>query len=262
LSTATCAYVEQLMRTSGPATNDVRRRLRTRVLSVTIRCESAVTGNSQLAVSSPVLVVDDEPDFRSFVVTLLERMALPAVEASTGAEAVAVARRERPVLVVADVRLPDISGLELCRELHELLGAELPVILVSGEKVDDLDRSAGLLLGADDYLVKPFQPSHFTGRVRRLVAGSRNGKGQRAPARTPSDRGVTPREREVLVLLAEGLSRSEIAERLVISPRTVGSHIQHMLTKFDVHSQAQMVAAAYREGLIEWPSRPVASASR
>jgi DNA-binding CsgD family transcriptional regulator len=56
------------------------------------------------------------------------------------------------------------------------------------------------------------------------------------------------------MLLAKGLNRSEIAERLVISPRTVGSHIQHMLTKFDVHSQAQMVAAAYRECLIEWPS--------
>ena len=64
------------------------------------------------------------------------------------------------------------------------------------------------------------------------------------------------------MLLAEGLSRSEVAERLVISPRTVGSHIQHLLTKFDVHSQAQMVAAAYREGLIEWPSPPVAAASR
>jgi DNA-binding NarL/FixJ family response regulator len=231
--------------------------LRAPVPSVTIRAEVAVTRNSELAVSSPVLVVDDEPDFRSFVATLLERMSLRVVEASTGAEAVAVARRERPALVVADVRLPDINGLELCRELHALLGAELPVILVSGEKVDDLDRSAGLLLGADDYLVKPFQPSHFTGRVRRLVSGSRNGKGHRAPARGPGDRRVTPREREVLVLLAEGLNRSEIAERLVISPRTVGSHIQHMLTKFDVHSQAQMVAAAYREGLIEWPSAPL-----
>jgi DNA-binding NarL/FixJ family response regulator len=218
--------------------------------------ESAVTSEPKLAVSSPVLVVDDEPDFRSFVATLLERMSLPVVEVSTGAEAVAVARRERPALVVADVRLPDISGLELCRELHELLGAELPVILVSGEKVDDLDRSAGLLLGADDYFVKPFQPSHFTGRVRRLVSGSRNGKGHTAPARGPGDRGVTPREREVLALLAAGLNRSEIAERLVISPRTVGSHIQHLLRKFDVHSQAQMVAAAYRDGLIEWSSAP------
>jgi DNA-binding NarL/FixJ family response regulator len=203
-----------------------------------------------------VLVVDDEPDFRSFVATLLEQMSLPVVEASTGAEAVEAARRARPALVVVDVRLPDTSGYEVCRQLHEVMGADLPVILVSGEKVDDLDRSAGLLLGADDYLVKPFEPSHFTARVRRLVSGSRNGNGHRAPARGPGGRGVTPREREVLALLAEGHSRSEIAERLVISPRTVGSHIQSLLTKFNVHSQTQMVAAAYRDGHIESSSAP------
>jgi DNA-binding NarL/FixJ family response regulator len=203
-----------------------------------------------------VLVVDDEPGFRRLIATLLEQMSLPVVEASTGAEAVEAARRARPALVVVDVRLPDTSGYEICRQLHEMMGAELPVILVSGEKVDDLDRSAGLLLGADDYLIKPFEPSHFTARVRRLVSGARNGSGPKAPAKGPGDRGVTPREREVLALLAAGLNRSEIAERLVISPRTVGSHIQHLLRKFDVHSQAQMVAAAYRDGLIESSSAP------
>lgn len=198
-----------------------------------------------------MLVVDDEPGFRRLIATLLERMSLPVVEASSGAEAFEAARRTRPVLVVVDVRLSDVSGFEVCRQLHEELGVELPIILVSGEKVDDLDRSAGLLLGADDYLVKPLDPSHFTGRVRRLVAGVRNGKGAQAASAGADDRGVTPRERQVLELLTEGLSRAEIAERLVISPRTVGSHIQHLLRKFDVHSQAQMVAAAYREGVIE-----------
>lgn len=215
-----------------------------------------MTSEFDLAVSSPVLVVDDEPDFRRFVATLLERVSLPVIEASTGAEAVEAARRTPPALVVVDVRLPDTSGYEVCRQLHDMLGAELPVILVSGEKVDDLDRSAGLLLGADDYLVKPFEPSHFTGRVRRLVSRRQNGRSPRGAAKGSGDHGVTPREREVLELLAEGLSRSEIADRLVISPRTVGSHIQHLLRKLGVHSQAQMVAAAYREGLIEWSSAP------
>ena len=189
MSTATCAYVEQLMRTSGPATNDVRRRLRTRVLSVTIRCESG--GDGELSTGCLVSSVGSRrrADFRSFVVTLLERMSLPAVEASTGAEAVAVARRERPALVVADVDSLDISGLELCRELHELLGADLPVILVSGEKVDDLDRSAGLLLGADDYSSSPSsRATSRTGAAARLR--SRNGRctgpGQ-GPGRSRSD---------------------------------------------------------------------------
>ena len=207
-----------------------------------------------MRVSSPVLVVDDEPGFRRFVSTLLERVPLPIVEASSGTEALEAAGDTRPSLVVVDVRLPDMSGLEVCRELHEKLGDDLPVILVSGEKMDSLDRSAGLLLGADDYFVKPVEPSHFMGRVRRLVRPARR-NGSAAHVNGGSH-AVTPRQREVLALLAEGKSRSEIAEKLVISPRTVGSHIQHLLTKFGVHSQAQMVAAAYREGLIDWPSEP------
>jgi DNA-binding response OmpR family regulator len=133
---------------------------------------TAVTSEVPPAVSSPVLVVDDEPGFRRFVATLLERVPLPVIEASSGAEASEVARSVRPRLVVVDVRLPDVSGLEVCRELRERLGVDLPVILVSGEKVDDLDRSAGLLLGADDYFVKPIEPTHFIGRVRRLVSSS------------------------------------------------------------------------------------------
>jgi DNA-binding NarL/FixJ family response regulator len=210
----------------------------------------AVAREEALAVSSPVLVVDDEPGFRQFVSTLLERVPLPTVEASSGAEALEAAGDARPSLVVLDVRLPDMSGLEVCRELHEKLGEDLPVILVSGEKMDSLDRSAGLLLGADDYFVKPVEPSHFIGRVRRLVGKVRRSRLAAHP-NGASGRGVTPREQEVLVLLAQGDSRAEIASQLVISPRTVGSHIQNLLTKFGVHSQAQMVAAAYREGLIE-----------
>jgi DNA-binding NarL/FixJ family response regulator len=229
------------------------RRLRRPVAEITIPGEAAVTSEVQPAVSSPVLVVDDEPGFRRFIATLLERVPLPVIEASSGAEASEAARRVRPLLVVVDVRLPDVSGLEVCRELRELLGVELPVILVSGEKVDDLDRSAGLLLGADDYFIKPIEPMHFIGRVRRLVASAPK-NGHASAANGDSTLGVTPREQEVLELVAAGLGRAEIASRLVISPRTVGSHIQHLLTKLDVHSQAQMLAAAYREGLIEPPA--------
>jgi DNA-binding NarL/FixJ family response regulator len=220
----------------------------------------AVAREEDLAVSSPVLVVDDEPGFRQFVSTLLERIPLPTVEASSGAEALEAADEAQPSLVVLDVRLPDMSGLEVCRELHGKLGEDLPVILVSGEKMDSLDRSAGLLLGADDYFVKPVEPGHFIGRVRRLVRPARR-NGSSVHANGGSH--VTPRQREVLALLAEGRSRAQIAEKLVISPRTVGSHIQHLLSKYGVHSQAQMVAAAYRDGLIEWSpaSEPRSSAA-
>ena len=179
-------------------------------------------------------------------------MSLPVVLATTGGEALAAARERRPALVVLDVGLPDVSGFEVCRELRDQLGDALPIILVSGVKTDDHDRVAGLLLGADDYFVKPLDTTLFMARVRRLVARV----AAAAEAVDGAPRRFTPREQEVLLLLADGHDRAAIARALFISPRTVGSHIQHLLTKLGVHSQAQVVAAAYREGLIPPASGP------
>ena len=173
-------------------------------------------------------------------------MSQPVVLVTTGREAMASARKERPALVVLDVGLPDVSGFKVCRELREQLGEGLPIILVSGEKTDDHDRAAGILLGADDYFVKPLDTTLFMARVRRLIGRA----AAVAEAADSGDRRFTPREQEILALLADGHDRAAIARSLVISPRTVGSHIQHLLSKLGVHSQAQAVAAAYREGLI------------
>jgi DNA-binding NarL/FixJ family response regulator len=106
---------------------------------------------------------------------------------------------------------------------------------VSGEWVDPLDRAAALLLGADDYIVKPFGQDEFLARIRRLLARTaRAGRGAKADAAVSA---LTTREQEVLRLLASGLSQMEIAGRLVISPKTVATHIQNVLTKLGVHSR-------------------------
>jgi two-component system nitrate/nitrite response regulator NarL len=199
--------------------------------------------------AEPVLVVDDEPNFRKLVSELLAGAGLDSREAASGGEAITLAKHDRPALVVLDVRLPDVSGLEVCQVLRHEFGEELPIVFVSGEKVDTLDRAAGLLIGGDDYLVKPFDPDEFLARVRRLLVRSR--------AAEPAENGsaapfpdLTNREREVLELLSAGRSRGSIAEALVISPKTVGSHVQSMLGKLGVHSQAQAVALAFHRGLI------------
>jgi two-component system, NarL family, nitrate/nitrite response regulator NarL len=192
-----------------------------------------------------VLIVDDDPSSRSFVANLLQQAGYVTEEAETGREALDVARRERPRLVVLEVCLHDVSGYEVCRELRDEFGEILPIIFMSGERVGVIDRSAGLLIGGDDYLVKPLVADELLARVRRLLS--------RAMQATVAS-GLTGRELEVLRFLAAGLSQKRIAEELVISPKTVGTHIERILRKLGVHSQSQAVALAYREGWVETPA--------
>jgi len=158
---------------------------------------------------------------------------------------------ERPALAIVEVELPGaLSGLEVLRELHARFGADLPVILVSAERTTALDRTAGLMIGADDYLVKPLDTGELLARVRRSLqrSAATNGNGNGAPRDAAN---LSPREREILALLANGKTQREIAASLVISSKTVATHIQHLLSKLGVHSRAQAVGAAYRLGLVE-----------
>jgi DNA-binding NarL/FixJ family response regulator len=195
---------------------------------------------------STILVVDDDEGFRAFTTSLLEQAGYATAEAGTGEEAIAAAQKERPALVLLDVKLPGVSGFEVCRQLKELFGRDLPVFLISGVRAEAFDRAAGLLIGADDYLVKPVDPDELLARVRRYAAANES------PAeRTIAVPVLTKREGEVLRLLAQGLGQGEIAQQLVISEKTVATHIQHILEKLGVHSRAQAVALAHRAGLVE-----------
>jgi len=196
-----------------------------------------------------VLVVDSDSTARELLTRLFQRVGYRVQEASAGDQALAQAQREQPGLAILDVALPGISGYELCRELKDRFGPELPVVLVSGERTEPFDRVGGLLIGADDYIVKPFDPDEVLARTRRLLDRPQGPKRRR---RTDSEANVgslTRRELQVLRLLAEGLGQPAIARELVITPKTVSTHIQRILAKLGVHNQAQAVAAAYRLGL-------------
>ncbi len=193
-----------------------------------------------------ILVVDDDAAFRALLCHTLEGAGLETREAATGSEAVSLSRRMRPELVLLDVRLPDMSGHEVCKQLRDSFGETLPIIFVSGTKTDDLDRVAGLLLGADDYIVKPIEAGEFLARIRRVAL--RSGSALAASESNPLRNKLTPRERQVLQMLSNGLSQKDIAAELVISPKTVGTHLQHILSKLEVHSRAQAVAIAHRFG--------------
>ncbi len=201
------------------------------------RCHLSACDNS----AGLILVVDDDEDYRMFVSLLLQRVGYETCEAATGEEALDAARRTRPDLVLLDVHMPGLSGYEICRELRDEFGQQLPIIFVSGARTEAYDRAGGLLLGADDYVIKPFAPDELLARVRRLVGRSRQ------DSTLTFD--LTKRELQVLRLLASGRGQAELAAELFITSKTVATHIQHVLAKLGVHSRAEAVAVAHRQGL-------------
>jgi two-component system nitrate/nitrite response regulator NarL len=194
--------------------------------------------------ASFILVVDRDPEAGQEIADLLGGVGLETRTATSGEDALAVAGERRPQAVLLDVRLPGVCGYEVLRELRHRYGERLPIMFVSGERIEPCDRVAGLLLGADDYVVKPFAPDELIARVRRLLV--RSASDEPGALRTK----LTRREQEVLQLLASGLTQPEIATELVISSSTVASHIEHILEKLGVHSRAQAVALALRSGLV------------
>jgi two-component system nitrate/nitrite response regulator NarL len=155
----------------------------------------------------------------------------------------------KPAVVILDVDWGQASALLTCRLLREQLGEGLPVVFMSSDKHDVTDRVAGLLLGADEYLVKPLDPNELVARIRRLVVRSTINSTDDVSRPGPVDLdtfGLTAREREVMTLLIQGLTQQEIARTLVISSNTVGTHIQRILLKLGVHTRAQAVAKVAR----------------
>jgi DNA-binding NarL/FixJ family response regulator len=200
-----------------------------------------------------ILVVDGDDKFRAFLRVSLERAGFGVLEAANGEEALALRFAQPPRLAVIDVCLTGINGFEVFRTLQERVARDLPVVFVSAERRDRVDRVSALLLGADDYFTKPLQPDELIARIRRSLAGSgkhhANGIGESADDTGSPFSTLTPREREVLVLLADGLDQRQIAARLVVSTRTVGTHVQHILSKLEVHSRVHAVALALRHGM-------------
>lgn len=198
--------------------------------------------------TSAILIADGDAAARKKLARVFERAGFATAQASTGQEALDLLQRAPPAAAILEPSLAGVSGYEVCRAVRDQLGDAVPIIFVSASRTESYDRVAGLLLGADDYLAKPFAPDELLARVRRLV--------QRAlPASFTIPSVLTKRELEVLGLLAQGLAQREIAQRLTIREKTVGSHIERILSKLGVRSRAQAVALAFREDLVEVSTR-------
>jgi DNA-binding NarL/FixJ family response regulator len=193
-----------------------------------------------------VLIADEDETSRRELTSLFEGVGYQVTAVTSGVEALQAAGEIEAAIVLLEIPLGGLSGYEVCRALREQ-APELPIVFISGTRTESYDRVAGLLVGADDYVVKPYAADELLTRVRNLVRRSA------LATRNGSDR-LTKREREVLQLLANGLRLDDIAEHLFISRKTVGTHIENILRKLDVQSQTQAVALAFREKLVEIPA--------
>jgi len=195
------------------------------------------------------LAVDDDAGFLAYVRDLLDEAGYRTLTAAAGPQALKLVREEFPLVVLLEIELPGLNGYEICRALRDEFGRTLAIAFLSGTRTEQLDVSSGLLVGADDYIVKPFEPGELVARVGALARRVEAARLERSGA-DDNGHSLTGRELEILRLLAEGLDQNEIANRLNISPRTVATHVEHILPKLGVHSRAQAIAVAYRERLI------------
>ena len=236
-----------------------------------------------------VLLADDQALIRAGFRVLLEAAGDVEVigEAVNGEQAVALARAERPDVILMDIRMPEVDGLESTRRIAADCDlADVKVVILTTFETDDYVYRA-LRAGASGFLVKDAEPEDLIRAVRvvargeallspsvtrRLIAtfasrsptagptagpsvapgvsGARQRVGEDRPRPGRDLSRITEREREVLSLVAEGLSNDEIATRLYLSPLTTKTHVSHIMTKLDARDRAQLVVIAYESGLV------------
>jgi DNA-binding NarL/FixJ family response regulator len=217
-------------------------------------------------VSIRVLLADDQTLVRSGFRELLDRTDDIEVigEVADGAAAIERVRAERPDVVLMDIRMPVMDGLEATRAIvGDRRLSDVRVVMLTTFDLDEYVFEA-LHAGASGFLLKDVEPDDLRNAVRVVAGGdallspsvtrqlisefvSRPDHERHAPAELEE---LTEREREVLGLIATGLSNAEIAERLIISPATAKTHVSRILLKLDARDRAQLVVIAYESGLV------------
>jgi two-component system OmpR family response regulator len=204
-----------------------------------------------------VLVVDDDPHIRQLLVFALEKAGLAAREAADGEAALAAVEHTRPDLVVLDINMPKLDGLEVCRRLRAQ--GDLPILFLSSRD-DEIDRVLGIELGGDDYVVKPFSPREVVARVGAILRRANGSAATADPAGPAQTHGrleldsdgwtarfdgreapLTVTEFQILRTLLSApsrvFSRDAIIDRLhgpgfAITDRTIDSHVRNLRAKF------------------------------
>jgi DNA-binding NarL/FixJ family response regulator len=221
-------------------------------------------------VTVTVVLADDQALLRGTFRLLLD--AVPDIEvvgeAATGQEAVTLANATRPDVVLMDIRMPGVDGIEATRRITgDPSLTDTRVLVLTTFEIDDL-VAAALRAGASGFLGKGIEPAGLIQAIRTVAAGEsllspaattaliERFLAHPEPRRAPAVAGMadlTEREREITVLVAHGLSNAEIAERLTISPATAKTHVNRAMMKAGARDRAQLVVFAYQHGMVTAP---------
>ena len=216
-----------------------------------------------------ILVADDDSGTRLSIGDYLEACGYSVIAAENGKEALGMVETYQPHLIVTDITMPQMDGYELVRQVRRQPSLRLlPVVFLTG-RTDPKERVLGYQLGCDVYLAKPFELSELGAVVRNLLERSQmiesewRSRVQTVGSSEASAKGITyaptvvvdltDRETEVLYFLSEGLSNSQIGDKLHLSPRTVEKHVSSLLRKTDTSNRAELVRFAMEHHLLTRP---------
>ncbi len=208
-----------------------------------------------------ILIVDDEDSLRIILKRHLEFQGYEVKDANSALDALSILEQKEPDLIISDIMMPEMDGLEFCQRLRASnLGQLIPFIFLSS-KGELEDRIVGLSMGADDYINKPFEMRELVAKIEAQLHRSHRIhlemkrlteenvtkiKSEELPKPLPLP--LTPAEERVFWEVAQGLTNKQISDRLFISPRTIQTHLSKIMRKLNLENRSQLVRYAFEHG--------------
>ena len=194
-----------------------------------------------------LLLIDDDPNLILLVKDYLEFRGYQVFTATNGREGLKIVGQELPNMIICDVMMPEMDGYAFIQEIRQNPYTDwIPVMFLSA-KGQSQDRVKGLNIGADVYMVKPFEPEELVAQVEstlkqahRLMGHSHKKTEDSPRIQVPINVELTPTETRVVGLVAQGMSNREIAQQLQVSQRTIESHVSNMLNKTGLHNRTEL----------------------
>lgn len=205
-----------------------------------------------------ILVVDDDTTLRTALTRYLHNRGYAVEDADSGVEGLALFEKNTPDLVVSDVMMPEMDGFEFCRRLRATRSGQLVPFIFLSSRGEVEDRIHGHDMGADDYLIKPFEPRELVAKIEAQLERSRRTHAEivrliqqsatATPESHPSPLPLTPAEEKVFWEVIQGYTNKQIGDRLFVSPRTVQTHLSNILSKLQLENRSQLVRFAFERG--------------